>query len=163
MRVNGGAESLKIKKSIRITGTGAMDANLMKVIGQNLIISQYAILEKVVTLANLTGVYATIFSANGEEDLTADGAVLSGFEVGSYFAKDKVAAQIYTAVNSATPKIVEITDDRFAGRPFTVVAENGVDTFIKFYATTSDTPVDFTMGVYFEYIPLGAGSSLVFL
>jgi hypothetical protein len=163
MKINGEKETIKIYKSIRITGNGALSADIAKVKGQCLIVSQYAILEAITTLVNLTGVYATVFSANGEEDLTADGAVLSGFEKGSYFAKDKVAAQIYTAVNASTPKVVEITDDRFAGRPFTVIQENGVDTFLRFYATTTDAPVDFTMGVYFEYTPLGKGSSLVFL
>lgn len=163
MHVGNGDEPLKLYKSVRITGNGALAANLIKVNGQNLIISQYAILESVTTLVNATGVYATLYSVNGEEDLTADGAVLSGFEVGSYFAKDQVAAQIYTAKNADTPKVVEVTDDRFAGRPFTVMQENGVDTFLRFYLTTTDAPVDFTMGVYFEYFPLGKGSSLVFL
>jgi hypothetical protein len=163
MRVNGGDDTLKISKSVRITGNGALSANLLKVTGQVLIISQYAVLESVTTLVNATGIYATIFSANGEEDLTLDGAVLSGFEVGSFFAKDKLASQIYTAVNADTPKVVETIDAKKAGRPFTVVAENGVDTFVRFYLTTTDAPVDFTMGVYFEYIPLGIGSSLAFL
>lgn len=162
MKVGNGSESIKIYKSIPISGAGPFAENLLNVLGQNLIISQYAILEFVTKLVNLTGVYATIFSANGESDLTADGAVLSGFEAGSYFTKDKVAAQIYTAVNADEPRIIEVTDDRFAGRPFTVVQENGVDTFLKFYASTDDT-VDFVMGVYFEYTPLSNGSSLAFL
>lgn len=160
--VNGNGE-IEIYKSIRVTGTGAIVANLLQVTGQILILSQYAVLEAITTLVNATGVYATIFSANGEEDLTADGAVLSGFEAGSYFAKDKVAAQVYSAFNAATPKVVEVTDDRFAGRPFTAIQENGVDTFIRFYLTTTDAPVDFTMGVYFKFLRLGKGSNLKFL
>ena len=163
MKIGNGDDPLEIDKSVRITGTGAIAANLLKVTGQVLIVSQYAIIESITTLVNATGVYATQFSANGEVDLTADGAVLSGFEVGSYFAKDQVASQTYTAVNADTPKIVEVTDDKFAGRPFTAIAENGVDTFLRFYLTTTDSPIDFTIGVYFKYFPLGKGSSLVFL
>jgi len=163
MKINGGDESRKISKSVRVTGTGAIAANLLQLRGQVLIESQYAVIESITTLANATGVYATIYSANGEVELTDDGAVLSGFEVGSYFTKDQIATEIYTAVNSVIPGIAEVATSRLAGRPFTVIAENGVDTFIRFYLTTSDTPVDFTMGVYFKYIPLTDGSSLVFL
>lgn len=163
MRINGSMTSRMLYKSVRITGTGALAANILQVTGQNIVFSQYAILESVTTLVNATGVYATLYSANDEQDLTADGAVLSGFEVGSYFTKDQLATQTYTVANSSIPRMVEVTDTKKAGRPFTVMQENGVDTFIRFYLTTTDNPVDFTMGVYFEYQPLGGGSSLVFL
>ena len=163
MEIGNGQESVSISKSVRVTGTGAIAANLLKVVGHVIILSQYAIIESITRLNNATGVYATRYDGVNEDDLTADGVVLSGFTVNSYFTKDKVAAQPYTAVNGLTGGVVEVTDDRFAGRPFTAMQTNGVDTFLRFYLTTTDNPVDFTMGVYFEYIPLGKGSSLSFL
>lgn len=159
----GNGEIIKISKSVRVTGTGALTANVLQVVGTVNIISQYATITSVTTLTNATGVYATAYDGTNSIDLTADGAVLSGFPVGSFFTKDKDSTETYTASKADQVRKTEVTAEADIGKPFTVTQKNATDTFIRFHLTTTDSPVDFTMHVIFKYEPLSPGASLVFL
>jgi hypothetical protein len=162
MRIYACPDEIEIRKTYRITGTGAITENILQVSGSVRVVNQYAVIKKITTLVNATGVYADAYDGTIAEDLTADGAVISGFEVGSLFFKDKDVTQIYTALNADQVRVNELLLDNKAGKPFTVVHKNSVDTFIRFHLTTTDTPVDFMVEIVFLYEKLGSGSNLVF-
>ena len=163
-RIIRGTGIVTINKMVRITGTGNLAANLLQLFGTVKVLEQYAILMSKVSLLNATNVYATLFSAGSPElDLTADGAVLSGAPVGTFFTKDQGTAEQYSVLMSDVPRLSESKGaDDTAGIPFTVQQQNGADTFLRFYLATTDAPVDFTMFVEFTYKRFN-GSRLVFL
>jgi hypothetical protein len=134
-----------------IGGTGSQNVNVFKITGSVRVLDQWAIITRVGTLTNLTGVYADLWDGSASVDLTADGAVLSGMPVGTFFTKDKVAANAYSVSDASNGALLETLDNRFVGRPFIVTAKNGADTYIRFNYTTTDNPVDFDMEIHFEY------------
>jgi len=156
------SSGMKISKSVRITGTGALTANVLQLTGTVNVISQWALLTSITTLVNATGVYSSLWDGTVPIDLTADGIVLSGAPVGSFFTKDQVAAQTYSSNIADQGRLLETLADRWAGRPFIVTQKAAADTFIRFHLTTTDAPVDFTMLVFFEYLPMDGGT-LAFL
>ena len=147
----------EIDKVAEITGTGSVVANVLKLTGSVIVISQWAEIMAITTLTNLTNVYATLYDGINSVDLTADGLTLSSAVVGSFFTKDKVAAEAYSANIADECRMLETIDVKKAGRPFIITQKNGVDTFIRFHFTTTDSPVLFTMRIAFEYIPFNGG------
>jgi hypothetical protein len=158
-----GCGEIEIRKTYNITGTAAITANILQVFGSVRVVNQYAVITEKTTLTNATGIYADAYDGTVAEDLTADGAVISGFAVGSLFFKDKDVTQVYTAMNADQVRVNELLLDNKAGKPFTVIQKNGVDTFIRFHLTTTDTPIDFDVEIVFLYEELGTGSRLKFL
>jgi len=149
------------KKIITATlgGTGAQTVNVFKITGSVRVLDQYAIVTRVGTMTNLTGLYADLYDSTTPVDLTADGAVLSGMPVGTLFTKDKIATSAYSVNDSTNGAVLETTEFRRIGRPFVVTQKNGADTYIRLNYTTTDAPVDFDLEVHFEY-ELMDGSSL---
>ena len=152
----------RIMTSANITGTGAVSANVLQLTGTVLIISQWAEIKSITTLTNMTNVYASLYDGTNSVNLTADGLDLSSATVGSFFTKDQVASQTYSASIADQARLLETIDAKKAGRPFTVTQKNGADTFIRFNFTTTDNPVDIDMDIYFEFVPMNGGT-LVFL
>ena len=132
-------------------GTGAQTVNVFKITGNVRILDQYAIITRVGTLTNLTGLYADLYDSTAAVNLTSDGAVLSGLPVGTLFTKDKVAAETYSVNDATDGALLETLDTRFVGRPFIVTQKNGANTYIRLHYTTTDNPVDFDIEVHFEY------------
>lgn len=158
---------IKIRKTYRITGTGqlggASGVPLLQVNGCIRVIDQYAIIKTVTTLVNATNIYATAEDGTVSEDLTTDGATISGFSVGSIFFKDKVSTEQYEVLNADQVRVSELLEEKKAGKPFTIVQKNGETTTLNLHLTTTDNPIDFTIEVTFIYEPLGTGSKLAFL
>ena len=153
-----------ISKSIRVTGTGSIVANILRLEGSVRILEQYAVITAVTTLTNATGVYATLWDGTNSEDLTLDGAVLSGAPVDTMFLKDKVATQQYSVNVADQCRVNEVTDTKKAGKAFTITQKHDTDTFIRLHLTSTDNPVDFTVFVTFKYEPIMYnGSTLYFL
>jgi len=153
----------RIYKEITVGGTGTQVSNILQVTGTVAIINQFAIITRVGTLTNLTGVYADIWDGTNAVPLTsATGAVLSGATVGTFFTKDKIASEVYSINFSDECRMLETTDAKKAGRPFSITQKNATDTFIRFHSITTDAPVDFDVEIYFEYVPMDGGT-LTFL
>ena len=146
-----------VKVSATIGGTGAQTVNVFQFTGTIVIVDQYAEITRVGTLTNLTNMYATIYDGTNTVNLTADGAVLSGAPVYSFFTKDQTAASTYSVNLADEVRLLETLDDRKAGRPFKITAKNGVTNYIRFHYTTTDNPVDFDMDIFFEYEELDGG------
>jgi hypothetical protein len=154
-----------ISKVIRLTGgPGAIAENLLQYTGAIQILDQYAQIIAITTLVNLTDVRASLWDGTNEVPLTkTPGAVLSGFTVESFFLKDKTAGDAYTTMNADQNRLNENSSGVKAGRTFIANPKFGVDNFIRFFANTTDAPVDFMMKVYFEYQRLTDNANLVFL
>ena len=146
-----------IEKDTHITGTGAVTANVLQLTGTCLILNQWAEILTITTKTNMTNVYATLWDGTTSTDLTADGLTLSTAPVGSFFTKDKVSTETYSANIADQARSLETLGDKKAGRPFIVTQKNGADTFIRFHFTTTDAPLDMTMKIYFEYLPMNGG------
>ena len=156
------SSGFQIEKILRVTGTGAISANVLQLTGTVRVLNQWAEIMSITTLNNLTNAYASLYDGTLNKNLTADGLTLSGAPVGSWFTKDKVLSQPYSANIADECRILETTEDKRAGRPFTITAKNGSDTFVRFNLTTTDNPVDFIMMIWFEWLPRNGGN-LVFL
>lgn len=154
-----------ISKSVRVTGTGAIIANVLQFYGTIQIIEQYAVITSITSLINCTNVYADVYDGTNAVDLTLDGADLSGFEVGAFFLKDKVATLPYSSLDADQVRVNEVLDAKKVGRTFIVNAKDGgvTDNYIRFHLTTTDTPIDFTMRVHFTYRRLTTDAILSFL
>ena len=163
MKVNGGSEERTIKKTLRVTGTGAITANVLQVTGTVRVLNQFATITDVTTLVNATAVYSTAYDGTNSIDLTADGAVLSGCPVNTFFTKDKDSSEIYTISKADQVRKTEVSAEAEISLPFTVTQPFGIDTFIRLHLTTTDNPVDFTVALEFKYIPLSPDGNLVFL
>ncbi len=122
-----------------------------------IILNQWAILTDVTSITNCTNVYADVFDGTNSEDLTKDGITLSGAPVGSFFTKDKVNTETYSLMLADQVRINEIGTDKKAGRPFTITAKNGATNYIRFLLTTNTT-LDFTMFLHFEYLLLNGAT-----
>ena len=155
-------EEITITKTIRVTGNGAIVANLLQVFGNVRIVDQSAVIMSVTTLANATNIYASLWDGTLAKDLTADGVVLSGMPVGTMFLKDLDVTQPYSVLDASEGQVNEVLQDNKAGKPFTVTQKSGVDTFMRLHLTTTDAPVDFTVFVKFIFHKFD-GSNLVFL
>ncbi len=158
----GRSAGFHIEKEMTVTGTGSQVANVLQLTGTVVVLNQWAIITEVTTLNNLTGMYADLYDGTLATDLTADGAVLSGMPVETFFTKDKLSSEIYSINSAATGSMLETLPDRKSGRPFTITQKNGIDTFIRLHFTTTDSPVNFKVKIHFEYYPIN-GSTLEFL
>jgi len=162
MRIGNGRERT-IQKCLRITGTGSITANVLQFIGTVRVIHQYATIMSVTSLNNATEVYADAYDGTNIEILTADGAVLSGCPVNTFFTKDKDSSEVYTVSKADQVRKTEVSAESEIGLPFTLTQPYGVDTFIRLHLTTTDNPVDFKIHVVFKYLPLSPGAKLYFL
>ena len=151
-----------IDKEITVTGTGAITANVLQLVGTVVITNQWAEITEITTLTNLTGMYADLYDGTNIINLTADGAILSGMPVGTFFTKDKVSSETYSVNDASQARMLETLIDKKSGRPFTITQKDGVDTFIRLHLTTTDAPVSFKVKVHFEYYPINS-STLAFL
>ena len=151
-----------IDKELTVGGTGDMTANVLQVVGTVVVTDQWAIITRVGTLTNLTNMYATLYDGTNTVQLSADGSVLSGMPVGTFFTKDQVYTQPYTVNDASQCRMSEVTDSKKAGRPFIITQKGGTDTFVQLNLTTTDNPIDFDVKIHFEYYPIN-GSTLTFL
>lgn len=145
------------RRYINVTGTGSVTTNVFQVVGAVRVTEQAAVITSITTLTNLTNLYADLYDGTVAEDLTLDGATLSGAQVGTVFTKDKVVTQAYSVYQADQCRCSEVLDAKKIGKPFTVIPKNGADTFIRMNYTTTDAPVDFTMFLKFSYEPLDSG------
>lgn len=153
---------IHIKKSITVTGTGSITANVLQFTGAVLILNQWAHLTAVTTLTNATAVYADIYDGTNSALLTkATGCSMSGFTVGSFFYKGYASTEPYVALNADQCRMSETIGNK-VGSPFVLNPKNGVTNYIRFNLTTTDNPVNFVMEVHFEY-KIMDGGTLAFL
>lgn len=131
--------------------------NVFKFSGTIVVLNQWARITEVTDLTNCTNVQATAYDGTNSEDLTADGIVLSGMPVGTFFSKTLDISQVYTLLDASAVEVYEPGGPK-VGSPFLLNAKNGVDNFIRFHVTTNTT-LDFKMYVSFEYRLLN-GSTL---
>lgn len=151
-------EGHKLKVSANITGNNnSYNVNVFKITGTVRVIDQFAIITSVTALSNMTAIYADLWDGTNSELLTANGAVLSGAPVGTFFTKDQDVTQTYSVSKSDQCRVNEVAADKRIGKPFTVTQKYGANTYIRFNYTTN-TVLDFDMDIYFVYEPMdGSG------
>jgi hypothetical protein len=130
--------------------------NIFKVTGTVRIVNQFAVIKEITNLTNMTNVYADLWDGSNSVNLTLDGAILSGVPVGTFFTKDQNVLQEYSVSIADQVRVNEVIDEKKVGKPFTVTAKNGVDSFIRFCYTTN-TILDFKMDVLFQWRAVDGG------
>ena len=146
-----------LEGTAQITGDNeTVTTNVFKYSGPILIVEQWAVITDDTALTNATNIYADIWDGTTAEDLTNDGMTLSGAPVGSFFTKDELATETYTLMLADQGRVLETTGPKVGG-PFLINGKNGVDNFIRFHVTTNTT-LDFSMFVHFEYQVLNGGT-----
>lgn len=144
-----------------ITGDNeTVTANVFSFTGSVRIIDQWAIITDDTALTNATNIYADLYDGTNTVLLTSDGMTLSGATVGTIFTKDKISASTYSSMDADQVRMLETLEDKKIGRPFLINGKNGVTNYIRFHVTTN-TILDFTMLVHFEYRLLN-GATLEF-
>ena len=154
-------DSLFYEKELSIVlPVGAQTVNVFQVFGSVRIINQWARITEVTLMDNVTAVYATLYDGTTTTNLTANGIALSNLGVGTFFTKEKDVTNTYSLLSGATSGVLETTQDKNIGRPFTVNQKNGANTYIQLNATAGGSEQSFKMTLHFEYKPLNGGSSL---
>jgi hypothetical protein len=152
---------IQIDNEVHIQGgPGTLVAEVLEWTGPVLVVRQYAYLTEVNTLTDAKDVYATIWDGSVSTNLTKGnpgGADLSGCAVGAFFMKDEDYTQTYTVLDADQARFKE-PPSKDVGIPFVINACPGVTNTIRFHLTTTDSPVDFKMKIYFEYRPLNNGT-----
>lgn len=149
-------------KSVNIVAdTETLIVNLFKFKRTIRLLDQWAMITNIVSLADCTNVYGTIYDGTTSIDLVADGIDLSGASVGTFFTKDKIATETFSLSEASQCRLNETETTKRIGRPFTITAKYGVDNVIRLHLTTS-TAIEFTLYIYFEYELLD-GASLISL
>ena len=144
----------KMEVEAVIGGTGAQTINVFQFTGTLRVLDQYAMITRVGTLTNFTGMYADVWDGTNSVLLTDNtpGASLSGAPVGTYFTKNMDETQPYTVLMSDEVRVDEPdAGDKKVSQPFTANPKNGATNYIRFHYNTTDNPVDFDMTIYFIY------------
>jgi hypothetical protein len=145
----------------QITGdTETVTTNVFAFTGPVRIVDQWAVITDTTAITNATNVYADIYDGTNTVLLTADGMTLSGATVGAFFTKDKLVTDAYSLIDADQCRMLETLDVKKIGRPFLINGKNGVTNYIRFHVTTNTT-LDFSMFVHFEYQLLN-GATLEF-
>lgn len=147
-------------EDIIITGTGTVNLNVFKINGTIRVLNSWAEITEVTTLNNLTDLYSDVWDGTNSVALTkTSGVSLSGAPVGTFFTKDKASAETYSVALANEVRVLEATTKNAV--PFYITQKHGVDTFIRLNFNTTDTPVNFKLSVWFEYIPINGGSIVI--
>ncbi|MHC4575101.1 MAG: hypothetical protein ACYS76_13380 [Planctomycetota bacterium] len=146
------------KTGLNVTGTGSISANVFKVNGAVDVIDTFAEITSVTTLTNATAVYGDLYDGTNTVEITSStpGATLSGFVAGSIMRKGQLNTAAMTVLNADEVRMFEAANRTAV--PFIAVQKAGADTYVRFNLTTTDSPIDFTMDVYFRWRPLDGGS-----
>lgn len=114
----------------------------------------------VTTLTNATNVHYYLWDGTNKVPLSkVTGATLSGAQVGSIILKNKVATDELTIVKSDQCRLTEVLDSaKGLHWPYMITAKNGVNNYIYFSLTTTDTPINFKAKACIEYCPIDGGT-----
>lgn len=104
------------------------------------------------TLANMTGVYFSIYDSTLNNAITKNDGVMSTALVGAVIAKTAVAATTASINLAATGTIIDA-----ALLEFTATQKNGANTYLAFNYTTTDAPIDADVKFFIEYESINGG------
>jgi hypothetical protein len=109
------------------------------------------------SITNLTGLRLTLFDGTLSVDLTANGGVLSGGGVGSFIVKDEDAVETIKVSLSDQARVIESIAAKDTYQSLFVTQKNGVDTFIRFHYTTTETPINAKIQLVLAYRQVNGG------
>lgn len=123
------------------------------VIGTIRVLGLIAQLTEATTLNNCTNVYFDFWDGSVPANITANGATISGFEVGSLLLKNADATESIKVIRADQGRIVEPaqTDVKHVLQPFFLNSKTATTCQIRLHYTTTDTPVDATLTVKMLY------------
>jgi hypothetical protein len=105
--------------------------------------------------------FATVWDGSNSDNLTADGAVLSGAPMGTFFTRDKESTQPYTVSFADEVRMTEPDNDKRIGFPFTITAKGISANYMRFHYSTTDDPVDFDLKIFFRFRTMNGGTFTV--
>lgn len=140
--------------------------NLFELTGSVLVKRIFGIVTDTIGAADCDTLYLNLFSNAHTTAITLAGGVdIKGAGIGSLILKRGAVGVALTLVNVAATngfsEAADADDNDLAFREFVVVQETGQDTYIRSTYTSTMAPCTGEITWCVEYIPLGAGSSLV--
>jgi hypothetical protein len=109
------------------------------------------------TLNNCTGVYFDAWDGASSEIITADGAVLSNFEVDSFALKDQDNSIVLTTARADQVRMTEPAAGKKSHQPFILTTKSGQTNHIRLHYTTTDTPINAQLKVVCEFSVINSG------
>lgn len=153
-------QSQLASKTITLTANaGAQSLNCFQVTGTVEICKLYALVVDTGTFVNCTGAHFETDDGAAQSDITKNDGVLSGMAVGTYMAKNALAAVTMAVANNATAVLTEQAADKEAFQAFVVTQKTAANTYIRFTYATTDAPIDAQILVFAEYKSVEDGIS----
>jgi hypothetical protein len=109
------------------------------------------------SITNLTGLRFYLDDNGPVQNMSADGAVLSGAGVGAFFVKDDDAAEVLKVNLGTSAKVIESIAAKDTFQSLFITAKNGTNTYICLVYTTTETPIDVKINIYLRYRPVNGG------
>lgn len=126
--------------------------NLFQITGNVKILGIHGHITAKTTLTNLTNAYLAIWDGSVERAITkSQGATLSGYNVGAFFAKTQDASASMANANNSVGNYVETTTDKNALQQFFAIQKTGTNTYIRFTYTTTDAPINAEFEFHIEF------------
>lgn len=132
--------------------------NLFVLTGSVEITSIFAQVTEKTTLANLTEAYLDVYDGTVAIDITENGAVLSGANVGSYFLKSGSTAEVAAVALNSQVRLIETVDAKKLHHPFVITQKKDVATYIRFHYKTTDAPINAKMKFYAQFGKINGGT-----
>lgn len=129
-------------KEITLAGNaGPESVNIFQITGSCEIVSIYAAISEVTTLANLTAGHLELWDGSAAVDITLNDGVLSGMGVGTILSKNGLVTDTIGISDNSVGAVMEASTPAKAYVPFFVTQKTGVATYIRWTYTTTDAPI----------------------
>ena len=152
---------LMVSKVITLSASNTTaSVNAFTVAGSVRVKKLYGIITTKTTLANLTVGSFDLYDGTNTVQITKADGVLSGFGIGTIFAKIDDNAVTWGVGDNSQVRLIENAGYGNTFMDFVAVQKVSTNTYIRFTYTTTDEPIAATITVYCEYIPLDSSSSV---
>jgi hypothetical protein len=150
----------RIKLDFDLVGNNqTVVTNIFQVQGTILILTADGLVVDNTTLNNCTNIYWDVWDGTNSDPITkVTGANLNGAPVGTFFIKDEGVASAVTVLQADEGRIYEPSAGKKAHQEFFITQKAGVDTFIRFHYTTTDTPINGKLAFYMTWLPINNGN-----
>ncbi len=148
-----------VTKTITLNiNNGTQSLNCFQVVGTVRIARLYAEITDATTLTNCTAAFFELDDGAAQQAITLNNGVLSGMAVGTFVAKTATAGNTMSIANNATGVVIEPVADKRAFNRFFITQKIGVNTYIRFTYTSTDTPANAQIKVWAEYRAMNSGT-----
>jgi hypothetical protein len=127
--------------------------NIFQLTGAVEIVSLHGFIVDATTLVNLTAASFDLWDGTIADQITKNDGVLSGLAVGTKFLKNAAKTVTMAVLDNATCVVEEGASLAKVYAPFEIIQKTGVNTYVRFTYTTTDSPIDAQLEIHCRYRP----------